>query len=189
LALRRLWGLDLSLGDLQAFAADLGSDVAFFLRGGTALCTGRGECVAPLPCPQPMHYVLILPGVHVSTAAVYGMARSALTTRGRGRNNVQRALRRGDVWLLGKSLRNDLQLHALQLHPELGEVWSALERVNEFPDVGGALLSGSGSTFFAVVRDRDAAEEAARILRAALKVRCVAVQSVLAWDDANWGWQ
>ncbi|MHC4593294.1 MAG: 4-(cytidine 5'-diphospho)-2-C-methyl-D-erythritol kinase, partial [Planctomycetota bacterium] len=55
LALNRLWGLGAPLDELAETATELGSDVPFFLWGGTALCEGRGERVSPLPCLQPMH--------------------------------------------------------------------------------------------------------------------------------------
>ena len=58
------------LADLAQIAARLGADVPFFLRGGRALATGRGERIRPLP-PRPAWYALAWPGFEVSTAAVY----------------------------------------------------------------------------------------------------------------------
>ena len=52
-ALNRLWGLDMDAAQLRSIASTVGSDVPFFIEGGTALCEGRGEIVSPLPpCPQ-----------------------------------------------------------------------------------------------------------------------------------------
>jgi 4-diphosphocytidyl-2-C-methyl-D-erythritol kinase len=61
--LNRLWQLGLSLEELVALAPRLGSDVAFFLYGGTALVAGRGEIVTPLPSLPPSWVVLVVPDV------------------------------------------------------------------------------------------------------------------------------
>ncbi len=70
--LNAAWGLGLSREELRQVAATVGSDVAFFLYGGTARCTGRGEVVEPVPAPAVFHYVLVCPNVGVSTADAYG---------------------------------------------------------------------------------------------------------------------
>ena len=70
-ALSRVWRLRLPLADLMPVAATLGSDVPFFLVGGTALGLGRGEQVQPLANRPRRHVVLVLPGFGVSTADAY----------------------------------------------------------------------------------------------------------------------
>jgi 4-diphosphocytidyl-2-C-methyl-D-erythritol kinase len=65
LGLRRFWNLDISDAGLYAAAAELGSDVPFFLMGGAALGKGRGEILAALPDFQPEHLVVIFSGVYV----------------------------------------------------------------------------------------------------------------------------
>src|SRR4029450_11782348 len=57
--------------ELAALAATLGSDVPFFLVGGTALCTGRGEIVEPIAPPASFTATLLMPPFSVPTAAVY----------------------------------------------------------------------------------------------------------------------
>ena len=61
LALDRLWGLEAGAEDLAEVASQVGSDVAFFLWGGTALVEGRGEVVSPLPPVSPLHLTLVFP--------------------------------------------------------------------------------------------------------------------------------
>ncbi len=61
--LNRLWGLDLPRQRLVELARQLGSDVAFFLYGGTALAAGRGEIITPLPDLPPMPVIVALPDV------------------------------------------------------------------------------------------------------------------------------
>jgi len=180
LALSELWGLGLGVPELSRLAAELGSDVPFFLRGGTALCTGRGERVSPAECPSRMHYVLVTPALSVSTASVYG-AQSGLTSAGDA-SNVLMALRSSDAELLGHCLANDLQDAALRLHGELDELWTKLKEAGEFCGVEGILLSGSGSSFFAVARGAQEAAQAAGSLQASLGVPCTAVHSLPAWD-------
>ena len=63
LALNRLWGLDFPADRLAAIAAGLGSDVPFFLRGGTALAEGRGERITPLPPLPPLPLTLAIPDI------------------------------------------------------------------------------------------------------------------------------
>ncbi len=61
--LNKLWGLGLSQANLLGLAVQLGSDVAFFLYGGTALVEGRGEVVTPLPPLTHMWVILVVPSV------------------------------------------------------------------------------------------------------------------------------
>ncbi|UCE97949.1 MAG: 4-(cytidine 5'-diphospho)-2-C-methyl-D-erythritol kinase [Dehalococcoidia bacterium] len=63
LGLNKLWGLSLTPGELARLASDLGSDVPFFLFGGTALMQGRGELVSPLPLLLPSWVVMLIPPV------------------------------------------------------------------------------------------------------------------------------
>jgi len=67
LALRHFWNVEISDSDLVRLAARLGSDVPFFLNGGTALGIGRGEDIQPLPDIHPEHLVVVFPAVHIST--------------------------------------------------------------------------------------------------------------------------
>jgi 4-diphosphocytidyl-2-C-methyl-D-erythritol kinase len=69
--LARLWGLSADPGALQSVAERLGSDVPFFLAGGEAEVTGRGEVVTPVEDSAPVELVLLVPPFSVSTAAVY----------------------------------------------------------------------------------------------------------------------
>ena len=71
--LRRLWGLERAVADLRPLAAALGSDVAFFLSGGTALAEGRGDKVRSLPPMPTAHVTLLAPRVEIAnkTAAMY----------------------------------------------------------------------------------------------------------------------
>jgi 4-diphosphocytidyl-2-C-methyl-D-erythritol kinase len=72
--LNKLWGLGLPEGKLLELAAKLGSDVPFFIYGGTVLMEGRGELLRPLPAVKPLQLVLMMPDVprpRNKTAAMY----------------------------------------------------------------------------------------------------------------------
>ncbi|MFL6546160.1 MAG: 4-(cytidine 5'-diphospho)-2-C-methyl-D-erythritol kinase, partial [Candidatus Udaeobacter sp.] len=71
LALNELWDLQLANESLCTIAADIGSDVAFFLNLPSAWCTGRGEVVTPVQSPAELHFVLVCPPFGISTPAVY----------------------------------------------------------------------------------------------------------------------
>ncbi len=75
--LARLWEIETSVLSLSAIAGEIGSDVAFFLVGGTARGTGRGEILAPLPDGRERRLVLVVPPFSISTASVYSRWRAA----------------------------------------------------------------------------------------------------------------
>jgi 4-diphosphocytidyl-2-C-methyl-D-erythritol kinase len=181
LALKHLWNLHVEPADLEAWAAELGSDVPFFLRGGTALCEGRGERIMPIACPRPIHYVLVMPGWPVPTAGVYAAARP-LTDRASDSNNTLRALGDGDAGRLASALRNDLQEAALRLNPPLQTVWEQLLGCAASCGIEGVALSGSGASFLGVARGALEARQAVGRLASKLNIPCAAVMSLPSWS-------
>ena len=158
--LTRLWGLDVPSDRLDALAADLGSDVTFFRHGPLAWCRGRGERVEPLALPGALHFVLVCPPVGVATAAVYRQV--VPPGRPRSTDGITTALASGDTEALGRAFFNRLQPVAESLEPALGSVRDALANLG--PSLDGHLMSGSGSSYFGLARDRNAAEDAAERL-------------------------
>lgn len=161
-ALDRLWDLRTPPDRLETLAGEIGSDVAFFLNTSpAAVCRGRGERVEALTLRQDLHFVLVCPPVGVSTADVY---RSLVTPeRPRPIGPVLEALTREDTTALGRSLFNRLQPTAELIRPELTLVRDALANLGP-PILDGHLMSGSGSAYFGLARDRNAARVAARRL-------------------------
>ncbi len=162
--LDRLWGLNTPADRLGSVAAEVGSDVAFFLQGSAAVCRGRGEQVEPISLKGPLHFVLVCPPVGVSTADVY----MNLTPPDRPRSigAVIEALDHGGPAELGRSLFNRLQPTAESIRPALTRVRDALADLKhdlEFgpPLLEGHLMSGSGSAYFGLARDLNAAHLAA----------------------------
>ena len=180
-ALNDLWGLGLSLSDLSEMASELGSDVPFFLHGGTALCEGRGERVTPLAVGCTFHYVLVLPHIALATPRVYESAAHRLTNRnGRGSIELERALATGNLDLLGAAFCNALLIPAFRLSPDVAAVGEALAR--RFPPLGclGYSLSGSGSGFFGLFGTADLASKAASVLSEEMGMPAFAVESLSA---------
>jgi 4-diphosphocytidyl-2-C-methyl-D-erythritol kinase len=162
LALRRMFELDISDERLRAIAASLGSDVPFFLTGGTAYATGRGERLTPLPDIRQQAILLLFPGRPVSTPEAYGRL-AAERQAGRyvpaplhGIEATRRALADppADWW------RNDLEPPVVAMDPVIAEWKEELGALG----AGFALMSGSGSTLFALFADEARAHEAARVL-------------------------
>jgi len=181
LALRELWGLEAPDEALEELAARLGADVPFFLWGGAALCEGRGERVRPLASSPPLHYVLAMPPLAVSTRRVYSGVGIRLSKCNSVCDNVCRAIETGDAEMLGGSMRNDLQEAAFRLYRDLGDIWGRLQELKDECHGRGLLLSGSGSSFFGVFVSSAQAERAAKIMADRLGFPCAAVEGLPGW--------
>lgn len=159
-----LWGTGWTCERLAGLGARLGSDVPFGLRGGTALGTGRGERLTPVPGPGPFSWVLALAESGLSTPAVYAeldrQRAAGSTSTGSDSAAVLAALREGDAATLGAALRNDLQPAALALKPELGPLLDAARGLGAL----GAVVSGSGPTVAVLARDPSHADRLAASL-------------------------
>lgn len=175
LALDLLWDLRLPLPRLHELAARLGSDVNFFLEGGTALCTGRGEIVQPLPPPPRLHFALLCPPFGTSTAAVYAAFKSRLGASEPDAKLFVNRLQTGPPAALEGGCHNDLEEAALAVEPRLVPVLEAARRLGP----SGAMVTGSGSTVFMPARDRKEAESLAASGDLGRHGRLVAVSSSL----------
>ncbi len=146
-----LWRLGLSNAELSGLGAELGSDVSFFFAAPAAWCTGRGEIVRPLRLPRPLYFVLACPSVGLSTAEVF--RNLAVPDRPASGEAICRAVEAGDVEEIGRRLHNRLQPVAERLCPAVTQLRARLAALNP----AGVLMSGSGSTLFALCRDADEA--------------------------------
>jgi 4-diphosphocytidyl-2-C-methyl-D-erythritol kinase len=159
-ALDRLWQLQTPDDELLALAARLGSDVPFALVGGTALGTGRGELVEPVPDPATWWWVAVPSTRGLSTPAVYRRF-DELTpdapAEPRDARAVLLALSTGDPEVLAAALHNDLEPAALDLRPDLDDLLELGERSGALR----GLVSGSGPTCVFLTEDADAARDVA----------------------------
>ncbi|MBX9626999.1 MAG: 4-(cytidine 5'-diphospho)-2-C-methyl-D-erythritol kinase [Gemmataceae bacterium] len=159
--LNRVWGLDLPKAELAAVAADVGSDVAFFLDLPAAWCTGRGEIVSPERPGAAFHFVLVCPPVGLATADVF--RRLTPPTSPASGDAARAAFRAGDPEALGAALFNRLEAPAFGLAPLVEAVYWRLAGLNP----AGCRMSGSGSAVFAVARSAADAARLAAAFRAA----------------------
>jgi 4-diphosphocytidyl-2C-methyl-D-erythritol kinase len=166
-ALDRLWGLETSDDDLLAIAAQLGSDVPFALLGGTALGSGRGELVTPVPDASELWWIVVPHEIGLSTPGVYRhfdvlVERGVITpAEPKAPGDLLDALAAGAR--IGDLLGNDLAAAAYDLRPDLVELRAHLEEL----DAEAVLLSGSGPTQLALFGDVDQARDAAARLTGA----------------------
>jgi 4-diphosphocytidyl-2-C-methyl-D-erythritol kinase len=145
--LNRLWRLNIPAQELQELGAELGSDVPFCVTGGTALATGRGELLTPIPNPPQCWVVLAKPPINVSTAEVYGRVRANQIAVHPSASRMQEAIEAGDFGAVCAGLGNVLEDVTLKLHPEVQQLKEAMVKLG----ADGVLMSGSGPTVFGLV--------------------------------------
>jgi 4-diphosphocytidyl-2-C-methyl-D-erythritol kinase len=156
--LNELWGLGLPTARLSELGAELGSDVPFFFHAPAAVCTGRGEGVRPVTTGRSFDIVIVKPEAGLNTAEVYReFAARGAEGAAPGPGPAVEALAEGDAEALGKALFNRLQGPAFRLCPPAAELYGRLRASG----AAGCLLSGSGSSLFALCRDD---REAARVI-------------------------
>jgi 4-diphosphocytidyl-2-C-methyl-D-erythritol kinase len=133
---------------LMSLCANLGSDVPFFLLGGTAAVLGRGEELYPIPDLKCDTVLLLSPGVHVSTADAYRALSTTLTPESVSakQTQFQAALWSGTV----SSGVNDFESVVFPQHPELASFRKKLLKAG----ASVAMMTGSGSSLFGIFPDR-----------------------------------
>jgi len=174
LALNELFGQPLTPATLHELAAALGSDVPFFLQDRPALATGRGEIIQPLeffPALQGAYLLLIHPGFGISTSWAYQqLAKFPEAQNGRaGRaEKLAALLRAGDAAGASRELYNSLEAPALHKYPLL-ELFQEFLREN---GAWAALMSGSGSTTFALTDAKGTVERLLENFKTKFGLKC-----------------
>jgi 4-diphosphocytidyl-2-C-methyl-D-erythritol kinase len=162
IGLDRLWKLRWPVARLADVAVELGMDVPFFLRGGAALATGRGEKLEAMDGLS-VALVLVNPGFGVSTAEAYRAVTPAMYTDGRRAREMAAAVKTRSRASVARSLYNALERAVVPEHAEIGRIVAALSAAGAL----GALMSGSGATVFGIARSLDHARQIrARVTRA-----------------------
>lgn len=147
---------------LRAHAAEIGSDVPFFVSGGTAVVSGRGEVIEAVRWPFPFTYVLVYPGFPVSTAWAYRQ----LGEIGKNTEPYREMIESLKSGRLGKevffaALGNDFEEPVFRSYPVLGRIKHQLMENG----ASAAVMSGSGSTLAGIFENTEAARRCAEVLR------------------------
>ena len=156
LALNRLHDFKLGVDALRETAASIGSDIPFFLTSGASRCTGKGERITPINSPPKLPVLLLKPDFSVPTPDAYKRWKRSFEIP---------QIRYSEQNDRGVSLVNDLERPVFEKHRFLAEMkqW-LLER----EETTAALMSGSGSTIFAVLKNLQDAEALAAAARVEL---------------------
>jgi 4-diphosphocytidyl-2-C-methyl-D-erythritol kinase len=141
LALNELFGTKMPREQLAKLGSTIGSDVPFFVFASPAICRGRGEIVSPTKLPEPLSVLLLKPDFGVAAAWAYSRWKDSREIPGVS-YSVQEFRR--------QTFMNDLERPVFEKFVFLAEIKKWLLGQ---PEAGAALMSGSGSTIFAVLRD------------------------------------
>jgi 4-diphosphocytidyl-2-C-methyl-D-erythritol kinase len=165
------WGIHYPVSRLAPLAAELGSDVPFFLAGGPAICRGRGERVEPVAGLPRLNVVVAKPPIGVSTPAAFAALNAAAVSTGAARDSQARLqilvdnLRSGAIGRAARRMTNRLENAAMSLTPWIGALREALAGCGAW----GHLMTGSGSAYYGVMRSARQARQVAHWL-AALRI-------------------
>lgn len=155
LGINKMCGLGLTRKDLELLAAQLGSDIPFCIGGPTALATGRGEIIDPLPeCPE-LYLVVVKPPFGVSTPKVYGNLRVDEIADHPNLAACIDGLREKNKIKILNALGNVLEQSTFELQPKVKLIKEGMQAC------GGryVLMSGSGPTVFAAFAEKEQAEQ------------------------------
>lgn len=146
LGLNHFLKLNLDKRELFAMAAELGSDVSFFLNGPLAFCTGKGENVEKINEIYDFLALLILPGISVSTKRVYDNYKHDATRYKKNHDQLYTFIKEKKIDLVVKLCTNMLQESCFNLEKSLAELRETVESFG----FGPCCLSGSGSSLFCI---------------------------------------
>jgi len=144
MGLNRFANLELHDNQLTALASELGSDVAFFLGGPLAMCTGRGEKIQRINAEFYFRALLVLPGVNASTKKVYENYMHDVTAYDDLSRQINDFLSKNRLDLIAGLRVNMLECVCCRVYEDLREIKSRIDSL----EIGAVCLSGSGSTMY-----------------------------------------
>lgn len=161
------WKINWPKEKLMKLAAELGSDIPFFIAQSAAMFSGRGEKVTPLKHASQLHLVLAKPNEGLSTAKVFGklnankieeIAPAPVST---GMQSLAEALKCGMLGTVILNMKNDLEFVAQQACSSLGTILHAFKKQG----ILGCQMTGSGTTVFGICSNAIQARRVAAALR------------------------
>ena len=159
IALNKLHNEPFAYEDLRQMAANMGADVAFFLTGGTALCSGIGDVVEPMPGFPLGCYLLVKPAFGIATSQIYTQLDTKALKKSPSLSKIAPLITSQSN--ISSMLNNDLESVAVALYPELAKIKEELYAHGS----GGVLVSGSGSTVFGLFANKNECGRAAHLLK------------------------
>ena len=175
IGLAKMWNLNASGNAIHAIATELGSDVPFFLFGGTAIGTGRGEIIEPITDFAAKYMLIVTPDVSVSTKEAFvGLNAPSLTKADANHilNVCRFDLESSD--LLQTELKNDFETAIFAAHPEIGRVKETLLELGAKQ----ASMSGSGASVFGIFDNEETRQAAMKALDRQVNWRTFAVATI-----------
>jgi 4-diphosphocytidyl-2-C-methyl-D-erythritol kinase len=162
ISLNELWGLNLGINQLSRMAEKLGSDVPFFIQGGTALIEGRGEKVISLNWSDKLWYIVSIPEVKIidKTKKMYSLLTDKDFSVGEHLSPVLGAINAGQQ-VQSSMFYNVFDSVGLKSFPEISQHWDAFIKAGiSYPH-----LSGSGPAVFSAFTDEVEAKKACSSIR------------------------
>lgn len=159
--LNELWKLNLTEEKLMELGVQLGADVPFFIKGGTALAEGIGEKLTSLHSFKDRLILIANPGFDVSTRDVYeNLDLDNLLDRP-NMDCIVEDIEKGDTFSLSKNMKNVLESVTIKMHPEIDSI------KKDMIDCGalGSLMSGSGASVFGIFETIEELENCREILK------------------------
>ncbi|MCD4786148.1 MAG: 4-(cytidine 5'-diphospho)-2-C-methyl-D-erythritol kinase [Candidatus Eremiobacteraeota bacterium] len=156
--LNRLWKLNLTELELQNYAAQIGADVPFFLRGGLAIGKGKGDKITYISRGMRPKFpiILVCPTFKVSTADAYmEWDEGGYFSRGSGLDSFMKSLYGRNLMGMAGNLFNDFEALIIKKHSPIQAIKNRLMRSGAL----GALMTGSGSAVFGIFENMNLSDD------------------------------
>lgn len=154
-ALDKLYNTNLTLDELKEIGVKLGADVPYCITGGTALATGIGEKLTPLPSLPKCCILMVKPPISVSTGTIYNQIDSAEILEHPTNNAMIEAIADGNISDVAKNLSNVMGTVTENLHPIIRGIRNKMIKNGAL----GAVMSGSGPTVYGIFSDYETAKK------------------------------
>ena len=162
IGLNKLWNLKLDQNELSELGSKIGSDIPFFIHGGTGIASGRGTTVQPLPAPKLNSIIILFPNIHLKdkTSTMYSLINDEQITDGIITKNMEQKINSKST------LSPDLMFNGFdsligKAYPQLSRYWDMfLEQ-----GVKTIHLAGSGPSLYATIDSKNQASLIAKTIR------------------------